>query len=237
MTQFNTQECFRFYQAAVCGLYAIESGQERRFGANADANWKAFKGELQEGDRINLMLRDVAAIYPAAFSPRVVFAISGLADDEPFGPDWPGITEADAVGLRGKGAPSDINAVLVSTAALWNLKPIKLPENSLSAIGPATRLVASGAGALLSLAGRFSSDKTLDLVEQIIWVTDSPAERQLFGLAAALLQNNRPVTFCDTASLAQPSVSRLLAGRTALLSEEVPEALRTALLSATGKGA
>jgi hypothetical protein len=236
LLQLNKQECAHFYHAAVLGLRMLDRGQERRFGANADANWRAFSGELHAGDRLNLLLRDAATVYPAAFSPRVVFGLSGLAQDEPFGPDWPALSAADAIQMLQRTVEPSMTAeqVLIAAAALWDIKPATLPPEALPAIAPATRIVASGVGALLALFKRFASDKTLDFVDQIIWVTDLIAERHLFGLAAALLQNNRRPE-CYSAQQALAS-SKSLLGRLAVLSNDSPEALRKSL-SAVVKGA
>jgi hypothetical protein len=81
----------RFYQSAMAILRALDAKAPvpRRFGAEADARWALFKGDLALGDRLDLLVRDGAATQPTAFAPRVVFALDGLASDEPFGPDWP----------------------------------------------------------------------------------------------------------------------------------------------------
>jgi hypothetical protein len=45
------------------------------------------------GDRIDVLLRDAAGTWGAAFSPSECFGFLGLADDGLFGPDWGGIDD------------------------------------------------------------------------------------------------------------------------------------------------
>lgn len=47
----------------------------RRFGADADARWSSFKGDLETVDRIELMMRDADAEYPASLGARVVYGL------------------------------------------------------------------------------------------------------------------------------------------------------------------
>ena len=79
-----------FYAAAVAGLRALDARERtaRRFGPDADTRWSSFKGALTDADRIDLLLRDAAVTWGAAFSASEVFDLFGLAPDEPFGPDW-----------------------------------------------------------------------------------------------------------------------------------------------------
>ena len=90
-----------FYVAAMLGLRALEarSAAPRRFGPDADARWNAFRGGLQDWHRIELLVRDAAVRNPAGFAPKVVFDLPALADDEPSGPDWPGLPPAEAAAL------------------------------------------------------------------------------------------------------------------------------------------
>ena len=48
-----------FYRAAALGLRALDGrGVRRRFGEDADARWRQFRGELRDADRFDLLLRD-----------------------------------------------------------------------------------------------------------------------------------------------------------------------------------
>src|SRR5690242_12221615 len=58
----NRNENTSFYEAASLGLRALDARatRSRRFGPDADATWRAFRGELTDGDRLDLLLRDAA---------------------------------------------------------------------------------------------------------------------------------------------------------------------------------
>jgi len=177
----------------VLALRALEGGGARRpsFGPEQDAQWNAFRGELRDADRLDLILRNAAATTPAAFAPRAVLALPGLPDDEPFGPDWPSADHALARTLiQEAGKPLDDGAtmsVLDRVVKAWALQP-RLPDSSrTSTIAPQTRVVAAGTGAVLALARHFQGGRGLDLAAQVVFVSGTPGERQLLGIAAALL--------------------------------------------------
>lgn len=205
----------QFYQVAILGLRALEArdAAKRRFGPNADARWQLFKGELGDEDRLDLLLRDAAVTHPAAFGPRVVFAIDGLAEDEPFGPDWPGSEPTSVASLlRNNGEVNvDTRKVLQHAAGIWDLQPRVVPDSELETIGPATRIVAAGPGAVVSLANYFSGRSGMDLADQVVLISNHPGERQLFGLADVLLETTNPLRLlrCDATS----EELRALAGR------------------------
>ncbi len=206
----------KFYQVGALGLHALDARDSgrRRFGPDANARWQLFKGELGDGDRLDLLLRDAAVSHPAAFAPRVVFGIDGLAEDEPFGPDWPGPEPASVAHLlRGgdTGDVADARHSLRNAASLWGLEPRAVPEAELAAIGPATRILAAGPGAVISLATYFAGRGGMDLADQVVLLGDHPGERQLFGLANVLLETTNPVRIlrCD----ASAEELRAVAGR------------------------
>jgi hypothetical protein len=186
-----------FYRAAAHGLAALDNapGGRRRFGPDADATWKAFRGELRDEDRLELLVRDAAAVSPSAFAPRVVFALDGLAGDEPFGPEWTGAPAQLAMTLlRESAAAKQVGVVetLRAVAAAWHLEPQPIAESEFASIGPASRMLVAGAGAILGLAQHASSRGGMDLADQALLVTDHPGHRQLFGMAAALLGSTKP---------------------------------------------
>lgn len=224
-----------FYEAAFVGLKALDAraGAARRFGPNADARWALFKGELKERDRLELLIRDAAVNHPAAFAPRRIFLLEGLAEDEPFGPEWPGPDAALALRLwrdSHASAPSALGEVLQATARAWSLTPRPLTPDALSSIAPASRILASGAGAVLALASHFEGRAELDLADQVLLVTDSPAERQLFGMAVMLLGSNRPVRQVPpTASAEEVRAQQFPRAGLLLVSDDVPPARRDAV--------
>jgi len=59
-----------------------------RFGAEADATWADFRGDLGGAARIDLLLRDADAQWPGAFGARSVYDLAAVAADEAFGATW-----------------------------------------------------------------------------------------------------------------------------------------------------
>jgi hypothetical protein len=173
----------RFYAAALLGLRALDERESmpRRFGPDAEARWTQFSGSLGPGDRIDILLRDASGTWGAAFSPAECFGSFGLADDEPFGPDWLGIDDASARRLLSEATQratlDDIAAAIgVETAA------VVVPP-----LTPSTKLAVAGARAILSVARAFAENRALSWTDQVVVVSDAPASRQLAGLAAVLL--------------------------------------------------
>ncbi len=183
MKQITDQQRESFYAAALAGLHALESRQRspRRFGPDADARWQSFRGHLELGDRIDLLVRDAAVKWQAAFSPALVFQLPYLADDEPFGPDWAGLTPAQAERLwRSAGPPSDLS----SCAAALDVEDVPVPCSTLE---PSTRLIVAGGSAILAVAKRFAARQELSWSDQVLVVADLPVNRQLAGLVAPVI--------------------------------------------------
>ncbi|WP_104981129.1 hypothetical protein [Sorangium cellulosum] len=185
-----------YYRAAALGLRLLEAREARgrRFGEAAAATWRALGGELEDRDRLDLLLRDAAVSNPLAFSARGVFDLTWLTDDEPFGPSFPQASAGLAAALLREAtasplAATDPQAVLGAAADAWRLAPLA-PEPALAdrlqRVVPATRIVASGARAVAMLAAHANARSDLDLGEQVLLVTDTPAERQMFGFALLL---------------------------------------------------
>lgn len=129
-----------FYSAALIGLRALDARERtpRRFGPDADTNWKAFQGALGSGDRIDLLLRDAAVTWGAAFSPAEAFGFFGLAEDEPFGPDWEGLADERAERLL---AESGSASSLIEAARALGVQPSPVQVPPLT---PATRIAVAG---------------------------------------------------------------------------------------------
>jgi hypothetical protein len=167
----------------VLGLRALDARGHtaRRFGADAEARWIQFAGALAAGDRLDILLRDAAGTWGAAFSPSECFGFFGLADDEPFGPDWGGIDDHAAKRLLAE--PAD-PATLERVAAVLGVKAadVKMPP-----VTPATKLVVAGGAALIAVAKVFAEDRALSWTDQVVAVADKAAPRQLAGLAAVLV--------------------------------------------------
>ena len=174
----SPQDRAAFYGAAVLGLRALDARERtpRRFGADADARWTQFAGALGVGDRIDILLRDAAGTWGAAFSPSECFGFFGLADDEPFGPDWDGIDDHAAKKLLAdpSGSPS-----LDSVAAALGVKAASVVIPPLS---PSTKLVVAGGAAFVAVAKAFAENRALSWTDQVVAIADKGAFRQLAKL-------------------------------------------------------
>lgn len=181
----TSQERSAFYGAAVLGLRALDAREStpRRFGADAEARWTHFAGALGAGDRIDILLRDAAGTWGAAFSPAECFGFFGLAADEPFGPDWSGIDDHSARRLL---AEPERPATLEHIALALGLD-VKAARVPVPPVTTSTRLVVAGGAAILSVAKAFAENRALSWTDQVVVVADQPAWRQLAGLAAVLL--------------------------------------------------
>ncbi len=217
-----------FYKSAILGLRALDaaSTQRRFLGPEADATWSAIVGALRPSDRLDLLIRNAAVASPAAFAPRVIFPLAGLADDEPFGPDWiapGGLAEKllrDAVQPLTDAKPK---AVLSEAAKAWDLHP-KPPTGRLADLTPASRILAAGAGAILTLIEHFHGRAGFDLGNQVVLVAAAPGERQLLGLAAALLGSAGAPRFLEPGATAKAAREKPVSLATVQLALASPDA-------------
>ncbi len=183
-----------FYRAAFLGLLALDAREttRSRFGPDVDARWQSFAGDLDAADRIDLLLRDATNRWKYAFSPALVFSLPGLAQDEPFGPDWENLPATDADRL--------FAATLTPTlSAIAECLGIPSAAVALPPITPATRLRIAGGAAVLAVARHFANHPTLDWVSQVTVIADVPAVRQFAGLAA-LFAGDAGATFVVSSS-------------------------------------
>lgn len=179
----TAQEREAFYAAALLGLRALDSQETapRRFGPDADARWTQFAGELGPGDRLDILLRDAAGTWGSAFSPSECFDFFGLADDEPFGPDWPGIPDHSAKQLlTDTSRPPTVDSI--ATALGVNSSNVVVP-----ALSPSTKLVVAGGAALAAVGKAFVQNRALSWTDQVVAIADKGAFRQLAGLIAVVL--------------------------------------------------
>jgi hypothetical protein len=179
----TVQERKAFYEAALLGLRALDARETtaRRFGPDAEARWTQFAGALGAGDRLDILLRDAAGTWGAAFSPSECFGFFGLADDEPFGPDWGGIDDHAAKRLLAEpNAPATLEHIAYGLG-------VKAASVSVPPLTPSTKLVVAGGTAVVSVAKAFSENTALSWTDQVVVLADKPAWRQLAGLAAVVL--------------------------------------------------
>ncbi len=176
-----------YYAAAVLGLRALDAAESspRRFGEAADARWARFQGALNDGDRLEMLLRDAAAAWGVAFAAARVFQLNGVATDDPFGPAWSHHNSRQARGHLQTGG----EASLAGCAAALGVQPaeVALPE-----IRPTTKLALAGGAAVLAAAGAFAGREDLDWAAQVTVVADDPGPRQLAGLAGLFVGAVRP---------------------------------------------
>jgi hypothetical protein len=231
-----------FYRAATVALRVLDTreGRGRRFGDHADATWRAFRGpagELGAADRLELLVREAAVLHRGAFSASLLFALPGLAADEPLGPEWPALPVALAETLVRSGsrpAPAtELVATLREVAEAWGLPLAVTPALSALAarLGPASRAVVAGPSAIAAVAEQLAGRSDTDFADQLVLVSDHPGERQLFGVAALALGSRGTPRFLAPAAA---SAERGLAGALALVSDDAAPASRIAALSYTG---
>jgi len=123
-----------YYEGAIRALQFVEARRptERRFGANADARWNSFKGDLETADRIDLLIRDADAEWPCSFGARSAFDLQSVATDEAFGSEWEPLLPVQAEELwrciLKESAPESPTTIINAIAKAWNAKliPIKI---------------------------------------------------------------------------------------------------------------
>lgn len=164
----------------------------RRFGADADARWGSFKGDLRTADRIELLIRDADAEWPGAFGARTVYNLRAVAEDDPFGAQWPELdpVEAEALWrrLKAEAPPTDPAAACAAVASSWGLT---LRPHALASISPTDRLLLAGPSAIAATINAFVTGTALDWADQVIVFATPPAHRQLAAAATALVNGSR----------------------------------------------
>jgi len=139
-------------------------------------------------DRIELMIRDADAEWPGGFGARAVFAMQGVAEDEPFGSQWEGLDPVAAEELwrrvKAEPAPATAAAALASIAGAWGVTLTAQPSEP---VAPTDHLVVVGASAIAATIEAFAAGAALDWSEQVVVVASSPAARQLATAGTALL--------------------------------------------------
>jgi hypothetical protein len=187
-------EFLAYYRAGLALLKHVEARQPttRRFGAEADALWSQFKGELTTLDRLEILLRDADGQWPGAFGARTVFALRGVAEDDAFGPEWKSISGVDAEQLwrsQNELPANTVDDVLRAIAQAWRLK---LEPVEVGVVRPAERIVVVGASATAELIRAFAGKSDLDWAEQVTVVAASPSVRQIAAAASAILSATKP---------------------------------------------
>lgn len=188
-----------FYRAALSTARWIDQESDPRvLDADADAAWRAYGGDLPAVIRCDLVLRNFAMLYPAAFAPGPVFGLSGWYDDDPWGTGFtrpePNLVEG-LFALR-KVPASAVEALDLAVSA-WGLRAAEPPADADAAalsrlaarLSPSTGLLVAGARAAATVARAFLRGERLKPRTQIVLVSERPESRHALGVLCALLRD------------------------------------------------
>lgn len=179
-----------YYEAALSALHYLEhkAPTGRRFGQDADLRWGAFKGHLQDVDRLELLVRDADAQWPGSMGARRVFNRKGVAEDDAFGTEWESLDAVAGAELWRAAvttpAAENLGAALSRIADAWGLS---LEPHSHTDVSPSSRMVVAGASAIAALAQVFDGRSDLDWGDQVAVVATDPGVRQLAAFCGAAL--------------------------------------------------
>ncbi len=217
----------RYLEGALRLLQYVEARRPtgRRFGPDAEARWSGFRGDLETADRIELMIRDADSEWPGGFGARSVYALQGVAEDEPFGSQWSGVDPVAAEELwrrvKAEPAPATPAATLQAIASGWGLA---LTRHKVEAVAPTDHLVVVGASAIAAAMEAFAAGSALDWAEQVVVVATAPAARQLAAAGTAILNATRPTRIYASSDTIPP----LPRGTRLVVSPDADPADRTA---------
>jgi hypothetical protein len=178
-----------YYQAALGLLRFVEqrSPTARRFGAEADALWRSFAGDLDTGDRIDLLLRDADRQWSGAFAARAVFALRSAHEQDAFGSRWSRLSRGEAEALWTTTLAGSPDRDPVDTLLrCWELQP---PTYQAAKLGPSARVVLAGLAAITACLRQFLANPDLSWPNQVVAVAADPGPRQLAAAAAAILDH------------------------------------------------
>ncbi|WP_437338606.1 hypothetical protein [Sorangium sp. So ce394] len=186
-----------FYRAALSTARLIDRENEHRvLDADADAAWRAYGGDLPPVVRCDLVLRNLAMLYPAAFAPGPVFSLSGWYDDDPWGAGFERPPARMVEGLFAtRATPANAAEALDHALAAWGLLGSAGADGSGEAVhprlarglSPSTNVVVAGSRAMAHVARAFLRGQRLSARTQVILVTDRPEARHALGIVCALL--------------------------------------------------
>ena len=213
-----------FYKVALTGLRFLDQkhGRDERFGADADVRWKNFCGHLGAADRLDLLIRDAAVNWSFAFSPSKVFELAGLANDEPFGPDWPSVDDRTAARLWAvaQNTPVAPREMIQNSATILGAKSCAV-HGKPGVLQATTKVAVGGLFAISQLAVEFLGRSDIRWADQVIVVADRPEERQFAGIVAVILQSSSPL------QVVMPSSSSNIAAFTVrLFSEDASDVVK-----------
>ncbi|WP_434047595.1 MULTISPECIES: hypothetical protein [Sorangium] len=179
-----------FYRAALAAARLIDGENDHRvLDADADAAWRAYGSDLPTAVRCDLVLRNFAMLYPAAFAPGPVFRLPGWYDDDPWGTGFERPPAKVIEGLfAARTAPPSAAEALAQALAAWGIGggadavDPRLPER----LSPSTNVVVVGPRAVAEVARAFLYGERLSARAQVIAVGDGPESRHILGITCAL---------------------------------------------------
>lgn len=198
-----------YYQTALTLLRFVEyrSPTGRRFGPEADALWRSFAGDLDAGDRLELLLRDADRQWGGAFGARAVFALRSAHEQDAFGADWRRLSRREAEPLwRQTGDAEPSTDPVLSILSQWKLEPapFELPKP-----GPSSRLVIAGLSAIAATLRAFLANPDLSWPNQVVVIADEPGPRQLAAAAAALGDHAQATLLLTTEQVTPDQIKRV----------------------------
>lgn len=189
-TMPTQEQAVCFYRAALTTARHLDRESDARvLDADADAAWHAYGGDLPVVVRCDLVLRNFAMLYPAAFAPGPVFGLSGWYDDEPWGTGFerPPHKAVESLFVS-RNAPHDQADALELALRSWGVgAATQAAEESLrTRISPSTNVIVAGALAAAATARVFLHGERLSVRAQVLLVSVDPAARQILGITCAL---------------------------------------------------
>lgn len=193
MTPIAATDVRSYYQAALAALRFVEARHpsNRRFGEEADARWRSFRGELTTADRIDLLLRDANAEWPGSFGAQSVFPRITAADDDAFGPDWleqrgflP--TDAESLWRSQSGVVAGLDALLEAWSSAWDVSLCPLAPHAPMVAG---QYVIAGPSAVAAALRDFVARDDSSWADRVVVVAAAPAHRQLAAWGSAVTRS------------------------------------------------
>lgn len=180
-----------FYRAALATARLLDhDGDTRVLDSDADAAWQVYGGEFPPAVRCDLVLRNFAMLYPAAFAPGPVFGLSGWYDDAPWGTGFerPALPLVEKLFVH-RDIPESVGDALEVSLRAWGLgADTDDAVHTLTAkISPQTIVLVSAGRASAACARAFLRNDRLSIRSQFILVSGDPASRHALGITCALL--------------------------------------------------
>jgi hypothetical protein len=188
-TEVTPDNAVAFYRAALAaGIFLDQGSSDRAFDADADVAWRTYGADLPLVIRIDMALRNLAMLYPAAFAPGPLFQLPGWYEDDPWGVGFerPPRDELEAL-FRSRSPQNSPGDVLAHAAAIWGAES----AGTLSVRWtPTTQVLVAGPTAMVSVVSALAADAACDVRSQVVLVSDGACARHLLGIASALRRSS-----------------------------------------------